>query len=138
MASTMRPILRLGVSSAGINGAVRRSFMTSSFARAARPTSQNLLPKSKLRDSFRRGYAEQKVGALAAELAPTKKPRRFRALRWIWRVTYLSLLGGVGYMAYTVYDLRHPVDQFEPDPSKQNLVILGEYTEPYNFRSAAN
>jgi len=97
--------------------------MTSSFARAARPSSQNLLPKSKLRHSFRRGYAEQQGGA---PVAPVKKPRRFRALRWIWRATYLSMLGGVGYLAYTVYDLRHPVDQLEPDPSKQNLVILGE------------
>jgi hypothetical protein len=41
-------------------------------------------------------------------------------------------------MAYTVYDLRHPEDQFEPDPSKQNLVILGEYPEPYASRSATN
>jgi NADH:ubiquinone reductase (non-electrogenic) len=129
--------LRLGASSVGINGAGRRSFMTS-FARAARPSPQNLLPKSKLRHSFRRGYAEQKVGAPVAELAPVKKPRRFRALRWIWRATYLSLVGGVGYLAYTVYDLRHPEDQFEPDPSKQNLVILGEDPEPYASRSATN
>jgi len=100
--------------------------MTSTFARVSRQGSRNLLPKSKLRDSFRRGYAEQKASAPVAELAPTKKPRRFRALRWIWRATYLSLLGGVGYMAYTVYDLRNPVDQFEPDPTKQNLVILGK------------
>jgi NADH:ubiquinone reductase (non-electrogenic) len=134
----MRPILRLGASSVGINGAARRSFMTSDFARAGRPSSQNLRPKSELRHSFRRGYAEQKVGAPVAELAPANKPRRFRALRWIWRATYLSLLGGVGYLAYTVYDLRHPEDQFEPDPSKQNLVILGEYQEPKSSRSAAN
>jgi NADH:ubiquinone reductase (non-electrogenic) len=122
----MRPILRLGAYSVGINGAARRSFMTSSFARAARPSSQNLLPKSKLQHGFRRGYAEQQGGAPVAELAPVKKPRRFRALRWIWRATYLSLFGGVGYLAYMVYDLRHPVDQIEPDPNKQNLVILGE------------
>jgi NADH:ubiquinone reductase (non-electrogenic) len=104
--------------------------MTSSFARVARPSRQHLLPKSKLRHSFRRGYAEQQAGAPVAEPAPVKKPRRFRALRWIWRATYLSLLGGVGYMAYTVYDLRHPENQIEPDPTKQNLVILGEYPEP--------
>jgi len=99
--------------------------MTLSFARAARPSSQNLLPKSKLRQSFRRGYAELPPPAPAA---PVKK-RRFRALRWIWRATYLSFLGGVVYLAYTVYELRHPEDQFEPDPSKQNLVILGVYLE---------
>jgi NADH:ubiquinone reductase (non-electrogenic) len=117
-------MLRLGVFSAGINAAARRPLMTSSLARAVRPSSPNLLPKSKLRQSFRRGYAELPPVAPAV---PAKKPRRFRVLRWIWRATYISLLGGVGYLAYTVYDLRHPVDQIEPDPTKQNLVILGVY-----------
>jgi len=28
-------------------------------------------------------------------------------------------------MAWLVYDLRNPEDQFEPDPTKKNLVILG-------------
>lgn len=63
-----------------------------------------------------------------APVAPVvKKPRKFRIFRWLWRATYLSALGGVAYMVYGVYDLRHPDDQFEPDPTKQNLVILGMY-----------
>jgi NADH:ubiquinone reductase (non-electrogenic) len=44
-------------------------------------------------------------------------------------LTYLSAIGGVAYMVYGVYDLRHPDDQFEPDPTKQNLVILGAATQ---------
>lgn len=123
----MRPILRLGVSSAGINAGVRRSLMTSTFARAGRPKPQSLLSKSKPRQSLRRGYADLQSTTPAA---PVKKPRRFRVLRWIWRATYLAILGGTGYLAYSVYELRHPVDQFEPDPDKQNLVILGVYPEP--------
>jgi NADH:ubiquinone reductase (non-electrogenic) len=132
MASTMKAALRLQRASVGANAVARRSLMTSSVARVARPSSHNFLRNSILRQSFRRGYAEIKPTASATPAAaaapiapPPKKPRRFRVLRWIWRATYLSLLGGVGYMAYTVYDLRHPEEQGEPDPNKQNLVILG-------------
>jgi hypothetical protein len=28
-------------------------------------------------------------------------------------------------LTYTVYDAKHPPDQFDPDPSKKSLVILG-------------
>ncbi len=121
----MRPMRRLGVFSAGVNAAARRPLMTLCFARAARPSAQNLLPNTKLAQSLRRGYAELSPPAPAA---PVKKPRRFRTLRWMWRATYLSFLGGVGYMVYNVYELRHPVDQSEPDPNKQTLVILGAYS----------
>jgi NADH:ubiquinone reductase (non-electrogenic) len=27
--------------------------------------------------------------------------------------------------AYSIYDLRHPEEQYEPDPSKKTLVVLG-------------
>jgi hypothetical protein len=40
-------------------------------------------------------------------------------------LTYLSVLAGLGYVSYQVYDLRHPSDQVDPDPSKKTLVILG-------------
>jgi NADH:ubiquinone reductase (non-electrogenic) len=72
--------------------------------------------KSKLQLQFRRAYAD---------VAPAKKPRRFRFLRYLWRATYLSAIGGIAYLAYGVWDLRHPDEQFEPDPTKKNLVILG-------------
>jgi len=73
--------------------------------------------------SFRRGFAD----APTTNLPPTPKPKkRFRFFRFLWRVTYLSLIGGVLYVSYLVYDLQHPSDQFEPDPKKKSLVILGE------------
>lgn len=37
----------------------------------------------------------------------------------------LGLLGGTGYLGYSIYLLRHPEEQLEPDPSKKTLVILG-------------
>lgn len=37
------------------------------------------------------------------------------------------MLGGVGALAYNIYDLRHPDEQAKPDPNKKTLVILGMY-----------
>lgn len=76
-----------------------------------------------LQRSFRRAYSE----APTANLSPTPKPKeRFRILRWTWRLTYLSAIGMVGWLAYTVWESRNPPDQFEPDPNKKTLVILGK------------
>lgn len=66
--------------------------------------------------SFRRAYTDS--------ARPPK--RRFRFFRWAWRLTLLTGLGLTGYVGYNVYLLRHPADQFDPDPSKKTLVILGE------------
>jgi NADH:ubiquinone reductase (non-electrogenic) len=41
----------------------------------------------------------------------------------------LSLLGGVAYVGYGIYQERHPDPQTDPDPSKKTLVILGEFWE---------
>ena len=41
------------------------------------------------------------------------------------RLTYLSVLGLVGAVAYDGYKDRHPDEQFIPDPDKKTLVILG-------------
>ncbi|KAJ6160606.1 External alternative NADH-ubiquinone oxidoreductase [Penicillium chermesinum] len=38
---------------------------------------------------------------------------------------WMTSLGLAGVLAYSIYDLRHPVDQIEPDPSKKTLVVLG-------------
>jgi NADH:ubiquinone reductase (non-electrogenic) len=118
MASTTRAMMRLPASSIGFKAASRRPFATSSrsFLTSARPSSRVLLDKSKLQQTFRRTYAD---------VAPAKKPRRFRFFRFLWRVTYLSAIAGTTYLAYGVYELRHPEEQFEPDPTKKNLVILG-------------
>ena len=84
------------------------------------------IPLPAIQQSFRRTYASEINQAPAAVLSPTPKPkRRFRFLRWTWRFIYLSVLGGTGYLVYSIWDLRNPADQVEPDPSKKNLVILG-------------
>lgn len=124
MAATTRAMMRLPASSIGFNmsiaNASRRSFTTSSrsFLTRARPSSRVAGNKSQLQQAFRRTYADT---------APAKKPRRFRYFTYLWRLTYLSAIGGTAYLAYGVWELRHPEVQFEPDPSKKNLVILGKY-----------
>ncbi|KAH8704093.1 alternative NADH-dehydrogenase [Talaromyces proteolyticus] len=69
--------------------------------------------------SFRRAFAD------AAAPPPAPKRKRFRFFRWAYRLTLLSGLGLTGYLAYSIYVLRHPEEQLEPDPSKKTLVILG-------------
>jgi NADH:ubiquinone reductase (non-electrogenic) len=72
------------------------------------------------RIAFRRAYADE---------APKPRPGKLRrTFRWAWRLTYLSAIGLVGYTAYNIYEDRHPDEQYEPDPSKKTLVILGEST----------
>lgn len=66
---------------------------------------------------FRRQYADS---------AAPKKPKRFRFLRWTWRLTYLSVLGGIAFVGYGIYLDRHPEPQRDADPSKKTLVILGK------------
>ncbi|KAH8599601.1 hypothetical protein B0O99DRAFT_649265 [Bisporella sp. PMI_857] len=114
MASS-RAIMRLSTPSIGLT---RRSFATSSqsFLIKTRPSSRILTDQSKLQQHFRRTYAD---------IAPAKKPRRFRFFRNLWRVTYITAIAGTAYLAYGVWELRHPEDQFTPDPTKKNLVILG-------------
>ncbi|KAK0113215.1 NADH:ubiquinone oxidoreductase [Cadophora gregata] len=110
-------MMRLPASSIGFSSATRRSFATSSQSLPrAQPTSRMLLERSRLNQNSRRAYAD---------VAPAKKSKRFPFFKTIWRLTYLSAIAGTAYLAYGVYDLRHPDDQFEPDPTKKNLVILG-------------
>ncbi|KAJ5771223.1 uncharacterized protein N7511_003274 [Penicillium nucicola] len=73
----------------------------------------------------RRGYADA-----APTPTPTPSPaqppkKRFRVLRWAWRLTWLSAIGLTGAVAYSILELRQPPEQFAPDPSKKTLVILG-------------
>lgn len=71
----------------------------------------------KLQQSFRRSYAD---------ISPPPRPRRRAGFfRWTWRLVYVSAIGGAAYLAYTIYDLRTPPEQAEPDPTKKTLVILG-------------
>jgi len=73
----------------------------------------------------RRGYADETTGPVAVLSPPKPNKRRFRVLRWLWRLPYLSAVAGVVYIGYGIYQDRHPDPQIEPDPSKKTLVILG-------------
>ena len=119
----MRSLLRLahqkGAAEFGISA--RRTLTTRSTALHQSPAlirpSVSQCSRSSLLQSFRRSYADTK---------PQKYFRRSRvALRWLWRVVYLGAIGGVGYVGYTIYLLRTPPEQLEPDPEKKTLVILG-------------
>ena len=85
---------------------------------SARPSISMKLQHSG-RIAFRRAYADE---------APKPKPKvgkLRRTLRWTWRITYLSLGATVAYAIYSIYEDSHPVEQFQPDPSKKTLVVLG-------------
>ncbi|OAP62587.1 hypothetical protein AYL99_01814 [Fonsecaea erecta] len=87
---------------------------------ASRPSS--LVSRPLIQQSFRRNYAD----APQAQLSPEPKPkRRFRFFVWTWRLTYLSVLASLGYVTYQIYEGRNPKEQFDPDPNKKTLVILG-------------
>lgn len=127
----------------GLSSCAARRCLSSIAARATRPQvlappAICTLPKYALQQSFRRGYAAPPPqptvvplaggtapGSKPPPMAPHKKGRFRRFLTWIWRITYLSVLAGIGYTAYLVWDLKNPTEQIEPDPSKKTLVILG-------------
>ncbi|KAE8335404.1 hypothetical protein BDV24DRAFT_143932 [Aspergillus arachidicola] len=96
----------------------RRSLSTRPQAlRSARPLRSSGFSQQPVQRTARRSYADA---------APAPKPKKgFRFLRWTWRLTLLSGLGLTGYVAYSIYDLRHPIEQIGPDPKKKTLVILG-------------
>ncbi|PHH82859.1 hypothetical protein CDD82_4497 [Ophiocordyceps australis] len=84
--------------------------------RASRPTTAIRLQSTR-RLAFRRLYSDQ---------PPKPKPGKLRkTFRWVWRLTYVSFAGLVGYTAFIIYQDRHPEPQYEPDPKKKTLVILG-------------
>ncbi|KAH6893407.1 hypothetical protein B0T10DRAFT_482195 [Thelonectria olida] len=96
--------------------------LTTTSRLSARPSIAMKLQTSG-RIAFRRCYADE---APKSKPKPKSKPGKLRrTLRWTWRFTYLGALGFVGYTFYTIYDERHPEDQFQPDPTKKTLVILG-------------
>lgn len=83
---------------------------------SARPMAVMRLANSG-RIAFSRAYADQ---------APKRKPGKLRrTFRWIWRLSYLSVGGLFAYTCWAIYDDRHPEPQFERDPSKKTLVVLG-------------
>lgn len=111
---------------AGSSLAMRSMMQLSSASRRSLATAPALRAKplrsvQSISRVARRSYADA-----APSPSPAPKPKkRFRVLRWAWRLTWLTSLGLTGALAYSIYDLRHPEEQFEPDPSKKTLVILG-------------
>lgn len=92
---------------------------------SAKATQLSSLPRVTLQQSFRRSYANSPTANLSPAPAPK---RRFRFFRWIWRLAYISAIGGTCYLGYEIWQLRHPEDQNEPDPTKKTLVILGMHS----------
>jgi NADH:ubiquinone reductase (non-electrogenic) len=124
--AVVRPLAQLTTRIA-IQHPVQRSFGTvkssspfsksssSPSPRVPKPAPTRLFNKPELR----RGFAEQ---------LPNKqqvKKGGWRMLKWTWRITYLSVLGGLAYTGYGIYRDRNPAEQMEPDPSKKTLVVLG-------------
>ncbi|KAJ5301470.1 hypothetical protein PENANT_c009G01831 [Penicillium antarcticum] len=115
MAGSTRAIRSQMASIMQLSSVSRRSISTSLRApiQAAKPTSISRIA--------RRGYADA-----APTPSPAQPPKkRFRALRWAWRLTWLSAIGLTGAVAYSILELRQPPEQFAPDPEKKTLVILG-------------
>ncbi|KAJ6073399.1 External alternative NADH-ubiquinone oxidoreductase [Penicillium canescens] len=75
----------------------------------------------------RRAYADLAPTMLPPPSpSPAPKPnKRFRLLLWSWRLAWLSGLGVTSIVGFSIYTLRYPEEQIEPDPSKKTLVILG-------------
>ena len=124
-----RPLLKLGavrVAPSSFNALSQRTLTTAS-RRQAKPQLQLTcalikppFPRSTFQNSFRRSYADI--------VAPKPKRRIRTTFRWLWRLTYLSAIGGIVYMGYQIYQLRTPEEQIEADPNKKTLVVLGIYS----------
>ena len=105
----------------GLTNTFRRTYLSSSTPlRSSCAIKRPSLSTAILRQSFRRSYADT--------VSPVTKRRGRGFLRWTWRLTYLSAIGGIGWLGYSIYILRTPQEQFDPDPSKKTLVILGMFT----------
>jgi len=108
--AAVRPLVLLSKQTRGFATAARRT--TAPLQQTTRPAR---FDRQQLRNGFRRGYADQKK----------VKKGRWGVLKWTWRLTYLSVLGGLAYTGYGIYINRNPVEQHAPDPNKKTLVILG-------------
>ncbi|KAJ3256095.1 NADH:ubiquinone oxidoreductase [Chytriomyces hyalinus] len=62
-----------------------------------------------------------RLASTAAQVQPLKQPR----FKWTKRILKGGVVIGLGVLAWTVYELRHPMPQFEWDPKKKTIAILG-------------
>ncbi|KAG6018068.1 hypothetical protein E4U54_005975 [Claviceps lovelessii] len=122
MASCPRPLAAVGLTNQWAHSAriASRAYSTAVRSHALRSPQRPAISMKLAatgRIAFRRAYADE---------APKSTPSKLRkTLKWTWRLTYLSALGLLGYTFFIVYQDRHPEPQFEPDPTKKTLVILG-------------
>ena len=130
----MTPLTRLVVAGPARAGCALpyRRFLSSTSKSFPSPLTRAytkpLAARSTFQLAFKRSYADA---------IPPKPKRRIRTFfRWTWRLTYVTALGGLGYLAYIIYQLRTPSEQFAPDPSKKTLVILGK-GKPLIFQTSA-
>jgi NADH:ubiquinone reductase (non-electrogenic) len=97
-----------------------QSLVRSGLHLRARPSVASKLDNAG-RIAFRRAYASE-----APKESVKRKPGKLRlTFRWAWRITYLSVAGLFGYTCYIVWQDRNPEPQYEPDPKKKTLVVLG-------------
>lgn len=106
----------------------RRAFATSqkqalNFAQSTtttntRPAASSIAKSRVVARQFQRAYAD-------AAPKPSQPGKLRKTFKWIWRLTYLSVLGTFVGIGYTIYLDRNPEPQYEPDPSKKTLVVLG-------------
>lgn len=108
------------------NAATRPSLVANRAQWTPRPVSHQIA----LRQTIRQQSTD------APKLDPKTKKKGFRFLRWTWRATYLSAIAGVAWVGYGIWDMRHPDDQAQPDPTKKTLVVLGECTSSATLHSA--
>lgn len=119
MASSTLATRKMAPSIMQMSSMSRRSISTSQLAGRAKPLRSTKVSQAVPRIA-RRSYTD-------AAPKPAPKPKRFKALRWAWRLTWLSAIGLTGTVAYSIFELRQPPEQSPPDPSKKTLVILGMY-----------
>lgn len=123
LSSLSRAARVTSLSASSLSSSSRATISSRPFASTPLSTSvsrQQLVKEQ--RSVFRRAYSDQ----AALPPPPQPKKKRFRFFRWTYRLTMLGLLGSAGYLGYSIYLLRHPEEQIEPDPSKKTLVILGQ------------
>lgn len=124
-----RPLTHV-VASIGLGQGALRSFSTAQrqspsilqLSQPFRAAKIATLPAVTLnRQQLRRGYADQ----IPVPTEKQVKKRGWGFLKWTWRITYVSVIGGLAWTAYNIYHDRNPEVQHDPDPNKKTLVVLG-------------
>ncbi|ROW13039.1 hypothetical protein VPNG_05929 [Cytospora leucostoma] len=122
MASTSRALALNRLVAPRQFGVATRTLTTSARTLASASSRQSLTVNARLRPVVLQSQRQYSSDVPP----PPKRSGKIRTtLRWTWRLTYLSILGGLAYVAYDVWEDRHPANQVAPDPSKKTLVILG-------------